>query len=95
MRGMHLHTPHTKRHDQPTVMGTFFSVVREQMPPKSKYTVDQMPDLSGKVVIVTGGNAGQYQTFSDPQSPLTILHVQASDSKQSRYVSMLPPLILI
>ena len=26
--------------------------------PKSHYTVDDIPDLSGKVMIVTGGNAG-------------------------------------
>ena len=27
-------------------------------PPKPKWDVDQIPDLSGKVMIVTGGNAG-------------------------------------
>ena len=26
--------------------------------PKSKFTVEDVPDLAGKVVIVTGGNAG-------------------------------------
>lgn len=26
--------------------------------PKSHFTVDDIPDLSGKVIIVTGGNAG-------------------------------------
>ena len=27
-------------------------------PPKPKWGVDQIPDLSGKVMVVTGGNAG-------------------------------------
>lgn len=44
-------------------MDTFCSVLREQMPPTSEYTVDQMPDFSGKVVIVTGGNAGEDLQF--------------------------------
>ncbi|KAH8082451.1 NAD-P-binding protein [Cristinia sonorae] len=35
--------------------GTLFS---QTFPPKSKFSVDQIPDLSGRVFIVTGGNAG-------------------------------------
>lgn len=28
------------------------------LPPPPKWSTDQMPDLTGKVMIVTGGNAG-------------------------------------
>ncbi|KAI0642874.1 NAD-P-binding protein [Trametes meyenii] len=34
------------------------SVVGQALPPKSKFSVDQIPDLDGRVVIVTGGNVG-------------------------------------
>ncbi|KAK7055760.1 NAD(P)-binding protein [Favolaschia claudopus] len=39
-------------------MGNFFSLIGQAFPPKSKYSVDQIPDLSGKVMIVTGANIG-------------------------------------
>lgn len=42
-------------------MGGFFSQMKyvgqglgQAFPPKSKFSTDQIPDLSGKVVIVTG-----------------------------------------
>jgi len=34
------------------------SLINESMPPKSKFSVDHIPDLSGKVMIVTGANTG-------------------------------------
>ncbi|KAH7338361.1 NAD-binding protein [Rhizoctonia solani] len=36
-------------------MGNMYSQI---YPPKSLFTVDQIPDLTGQVIIVTGGNAG-------------------------------------
>lgn len=49
----------TPGQSQPRVMGVFLSILAEQFPPKSKFAVDDIPDLSGKVMIVTGGNTGQ------------------------------------
>lgn len=39
-------------------MGGIQSFLTQTWPPKSKFSIDQIPDLSGKVVIITGGNAG-------------------------------------
>ncbi|TBU22526.1 NAD(P)-binding protein [Dichomitus squalens] len=43
---------------------TTWPVVAQMYPPKSKFTVDQIPDLAGRVAIVTGGNVGLgYETI--------------------------------
>lgn len=34
------------------------AMISETFPPKSKFSVADIPDLSGKVIVVTGGNAG-------------------------------------
>ncbi|KAL0581533.1 short-chain alcohol dehydrogenase [Marasmius crinis-equi] len=39
----------------PTLLKTFVS---QSWPPKPAFSVDQIPDLSGRVILVTGGNAG-------------------------------------
>ncbi|KAI0058523.1 NAD-P-binding protein [Artomyces pyxidatus] len=39
-------------------MGNLVSTIAQAFPPKPKWGVDDIPDLSGKVTIVTGGNAG-------------------------------------
>ncbi|KAK0187801.1 hypothetical protein F5146DRAFT_1113027 [Armillaria mellea] len=39
-------------------MGGIQSFLTQTWPPQSKFSIDQIPDLSGKVVIITGGNAG-------------------------------------
>jgi retinol dehydrogenase-12 len=37
---------------------TLSSMLSESFPPKPKYAVTDIPDLSGKVMIVTGANTG-------------------------------------
>ncbi|KAK0463675.1 uncharacterized protein EV420DRAFT_1519436 [Desarmillaria tabescens] len=39
-------------------MGLLHSFIKQSWPPSSRFSVDDIPDLSGKVIIVTGGNAG-------------------------------------
>ncbi|KAJ3485815.1 hypothetical protein NLI96_g4701 [Meripilus lineatus] len=39
-------------------LSTFSSFASQTFPPKSTFSTDQIPDLSGRVVIVTGGNTG-------------------------------------
>ncbi|KAB5588886.1 hypothetical protein CTheo_7672 [Ceratobasidium theobromae] len=34
------------------------NLISQSFPPKSHFSVDQIPDLAGQVIIVTGGNAG-------------------------------------
>ncbi|KAI0310797.1 NAD(P)-binding protein [Amylostereum chailletii] len=39
-------------------MGNQWSVLSQMFPPKPRWGVDDIPDLSGKVMVVTGGNTG-------------------------------------
>ena len=41
-------------------MGLVYSIFNQSFPPKSKFSAEDIPDLSGKVIIVTGGNAGRF-----------------------------------
>lgn len=41
-------------------MGVILSLFSESLPPKSKFNVENIPDLTGKVIIVTGANTGEY-----------------------------------
>ncbi|KAI9443884.1 NAD(P)-binding protein [Lactarius indigo] len=39
-------------------MGATLSLFQQSFPPKPTWGVDDIPDLTGKVILVTGGNAG-------------------------------------
>ncbi|KAF7365124.1 NAD(P)-binding protein [Mycena venus] len=39
-------------------MGIMFSAIGQSFPPKSKFSANDIPDLTGQVIIVTGGNSG-------------------------------------
>ncbi|KAI0671229.1 NAD-P-binding protein [Trametes maxima] len=39
-------------------MSAVGSMLAQAVPPKSKFGIDQIPDLTGRIVIVTGGNVG-------------------------------------
>jgi hypothetical protein len=39
-------------------MNNYLSLLGQSFPPKSKFHVNDIPDLTEKVAIVTGGNAG-------------------------------------
>ncbi len=39
-------------------LGKLYDVYAQTYPPKSKFATHDIPDLSGKVMIVTGGTAG-------------------------------------
>jgi len=39
-------------------MGNVLSWLGEAAPPKCTFSIDKIPDLTGKVIIVTGANTG-------------------------------------
>jgi len=39
-------------------MGIIFTVINQNFPPKPKWTAENIPDMSGKTVLITGGNTG-------------------------------------
>jgi hypothetical protein len=50
----------SRTHPQNVTMSGFMETYRQLFnPPKPKWTVRDIPDLSGKVALVTGGNSGE------------------------------------
>src|SRR6266550_560995 len=43
-------------------MFPLFSSLRECFPPTSQFSVDDVPDLTGKTVLITGANTGESST---------------------------------
>lgn len=39
-------------------MGVYLSLLSQSVPPKPKFSANDIPDLTGKVIIVTGANTG-------------------------------------
>ena len=54
-------------------MGILHSIYKEWFPPRPTFTVpEDIPDLSGKVMIVTGANTGMHRTCRIGQTSSSI-----------------------
>ena len=68
-------------------MVILFSFINESFPPKTKFNVEDIPDLTGRVMIVTGANAGQYAFLSFHGGHLNNVSIhKALEKRQPRYV---------
>ena len=57
----------------------------EGLPPKSKFNVENIPDLTGKVIIVTGANTGAIEAILSNVFIKNFL-LQGLERKQLRFV---------
>ncbi len=64
-----------------SLSGGNLSVVAQAFPPKPKWTAKDIPDLSGKVVIVTGTLADAPSWISPHQAPLKQEEMWALEKK--------------
>lgn len=58
---------------------TFCSYFNEEFPPNPKYTADDIPDLTGKTAIVTGGNTGVGREITKVSANGSSTNILASD----------------
>jgi retinol dehydrogenase-12 len=64
-------------------MGAIQSGISQAFPPSAKWGVSDIPDLTGRVVIVTGGYAGIGTWTVKVSGMLKMLHVVLTDSLQA------------
>ncbi|KAJ7596201.1 hypothetical protein C8J56DRAFT_819676 [Mycena floridula] len=66
-------------------MGIIPSFISQSWPPKSKFHVEDIPDLSGRVVLVTGGNTGiGYQTAKGILSRNAKVYLACRDAEKGK-----------
>lgn len=72
-------------------MGTL-AYLKELFPPEAKFSVNDIPDLTGKVIIVTGANSGELQPpVPDLKRPLTTLSSPLGIGKETARVRKSSP----
>jgi len=59
------------------------ALINQSIPPKSKFTVNDIPDLSGKVIIVTGANTGVGYETAKVQTMFIIVTASSDGSRQA------------
>lgn len=70
-------------------MGVLHEYISQHYPPASKYTENDVPDLAGKVMLVTGGNAGIGSITSIlPFSLSYLLRRKGDCSSENRQVAL-------
>lgn len=68
-------------------MGAQLSLVGDSHPPRPAFKVEDIPDLTGKVIIVTGANTGGSLLHF---GPTTIDELSAGIGKETAKVSKAP-----
>lgn len=79
-----------------TPMGIAYSIYTEWFPPRSTFTVpEDIPDLSGKVMIVTGANTGTYQTCCVSQRSTGTINLSPGIGEETAKVRLLLPVAFV